>query len=71
MLEVNGKKSSCKRTRALNILYFFLTVQVEKGNVSIEYCPVDNMIGDYQSMPMQGAKFQKFYHTIMGLNDLI
>ena len=34
-LETNGKKSSGKRTRALNIRYFFLTDQVEKGNVTI------------------------------------
>ena len=42
LLESNGRRSSSKRTRALNIRYFFLTDQVEKGNVSIEYCPTDN-----------------------------
>ena len=46
---------------------FFLTDQVEKGNVSVEYCPTDDVIGDYQSMPLQGAQFQKFYYAIMGL----
>jgi hypothetical protein len=35
LLETNGKKSSGKRTRALNICYFFLTHQVEKGNLTI------------------------------------
>ena len=39
LLETNGKKSSGKRTRALNIRYFFLADQVEKGNLSVEYCP--------------------------------
>jgi hypothetical protein len=37
-LETNGKKSSGKRTRALNIRYFFITDQVEKGNTQIEHC---------------------------------
>jgi hypothetical protein len=34
LLETNDKKSSSKRTRALNIRCFFLTDQVEKGNVT-------------------------------------
>jgi hypothetical protein len=32
LLETNGKKSSGKQTHALNIRYFFITDQVEKGN---------------------------------------
>jgi hypothetical protein len=46
-LETNGKKSSGKRSQALNIRYFFLTDQVEKGNVTIVYCPTDDMAGDF------------------------
>ncbi|WP_288992819.1 polyprotein of Ty1/Copia retrotransposon [uncultured Marinobacter sp.] len=66
LLETNGKKSSGKRTRALNIRYFFLTDQVEKGNVSIVYCPTDDMIGDFHTKPLQGEKFRKFRNAILG-----
>lgn len=66
LLETNGKKSSSKRTRALNIRYFFLTDQVEKGNVTIEYCPTLEMIGDYMTKPLQGKLFEKFRKEIMG-----
>ena len=66
LLETNGKRSSSKRTRALNIRYFFLTDQVEKGNLSIEYCPTGDMIGDYMSKPVQGKLFKKFRDLIMG-----
>ena len=69
LLELNGKKSSSKRTRALNIRYFFLTDQAEKGNVSIEYCPTGQMIGDFMSKPLQGAKFLDFRASIMGLSE--
>jgi len=62
----NGKRSSGKRTRALNIRYFFLTDQVEKGNLSIEYCPTDDMIADYHTKPLTGVKFIKFRKAIMG-----
>ena len=49
LLEINGKKSSGKRTRALNIRYFFLTDQVKKGNLWIKYCPTDDMVGDFHT----------------------
>jgi hypothetical protein len=40
----NGKKSSGKQMRALNICYFFNTDQVEKGHTQIEHCGTDNMV---------------------------
>jgi hypothetical protein len=55
-----------KRTRALNIRYFFLTDQVEKGNLTIEYCPTDEMVGDFHTKPLQGEKFRKFQDAILG-----
>ena len=57
---VSGKKSSSKRTLALNIRYFFITDQVESGNVSIEYCPTKSMITDFFTKPLQGELFLKF-----------
>jgi hypothetical protein len=69
LLEENGKKSSSKRTRALNIRYFFLTDQIEKGNVSVEYCPTGEMIADFMSKPLQGKLFKKFKDLIMGVNS--
>ena len=66
LLEVNGKRSSSKRTRALNIRYFFLTDQVAKDNLVIEYMPTDDMWGDFMSKPLQGRLFQKFRRLIMG-----
>jgi hypothetical protein len=66
LLETNGKKSSGKRTRALNIRYFFLTDQVKKGNVTIVYCPADNMVRDFHTKPLQGEKFRKFRNAILG-----
>lgn len=64
-LEENGKFSSHKRTRHINIRYFFITDQVDKKNVSIEYCPTDKLEADFMSKPLQGAKFQQFKNVIM------
>ena len=65
LLENNSKKISSKQTRALKIRYFFLTEQIEKVNLSIEYCPTLDMIGDFMSKILQGKMFQKFYKLIM------
>ena len=66
LLENNGKLSSGKRTRAINIRYFFLTDQIKQGNVQVEYCPTKDMIGDYMTKPLQGELFYKFKKAIMG-----
>ncbi|CAJ1938626.1 unnamed protein product [Cylindrotheca closterium] len=66
LLEENGRKSTGKRSRAINIRYFFITDQVEKGNVKIEYCPTDNVIADFMTKPLQGEKFCKCRDLILG-----
>ena len=66
LLEQNGKCSSSQQTQAFNICYFFLTDQIEKGNLLIEYCPTASMIGDYMSKPLQGKLFKRFKALIMG-----
>jgi len=35
----NGKQSSAKHTHAINIRYFFLTDQIQKGKLQVAYCP--------------------------------
>ena len=66
LLENNGKRSSSKRTRAINIRYFFITDQIEKGNVTVEYCPTEQMLGDFWTKPKQGTPFQAMKKKIMG-----
>jgi hypothetical protein len=70
LLETNGKKSSSKRTRALNIQYLFLADQVaNKENLEIEYKSTTEMRGDYMSKPLQGKLFKQFKLLIMGHKD--
>ena len=66
LLEANGKKSAGKRSRALNIRYFFMTDQVEKGNLIVEHCPTKEMWGDFFTKPLSGALFEKFRKLTMG-----
>ena len=65
LLESNGRASAGKRSRHLNIRYFFLHDCKKKGLIQIEYCPTDDMIGDYMTKPLHGGKFKIFRSKIM------
>ena len=66
LLKNNEKLSSGKKTRAINIRYFFLTDQIKQGNMKVEYCPTKDMIGDYMTKLLQGELFYKFKKAIIG-----
>jgi hypothetical protein len=51
----------------INIRYFFITDRVNKGDVSLVWCPTGDMIGDFMTKPLQGALFRKFRDQIMGV----
>jgi hypothetical protein len=54
ILEKNGKASSSKRKKQINIQYFFITDITIKEVVSVVWCPTGDMIGDYATKPLQG-----------------
>jgi hypothetical protein len=67
LLENNGKASSSKRTKHINIWYFFITELVNKEEVSVVWCPAGDLIGDYAIKTLRGgALFCKFRDQIMG-----
>ena len=57
LLETNGRGSSSKRTRHMNIRYFFVADCQKRNEIIITYCPTDEMIGDFFTKPLGGAKF--------------
>ena len=68
LLEKNGRASSGKRTRHINIRYFFVTDRVANKEVSVEYCPTQQMLADFFTKPLQGSLFQTFRDAIMNNN---
>ena len=66
LLERNGKVSSGKRTKHINISYFFITDRISKGEVRVEWCPTKDMVADFMTKPLQGSAFRKFRDLIMG-----
>jgi hypothetical protein len=67
LLERNGKASSSKRTKHINIRYFFVTDRVKNQELTVEWCPTGDMIADFMTKPTQGALFKKFRDQIMGV----
>jgi len=67
LLEKNGRSSSTKRTRHMNIRYFCVKDLVDKKEISIEHCPTDEMLGDFFTKAVQGTKFQVMRDQIMGI----
>jgi hypothetical protein len=68
LLEKNGKASSSKRTKHVNIRYFFIADRINKNELSVlAWCPTGNMIGDCATKPLQGQVFKKFRDYIMGV----
>ena len=66
-LAKNGRASSHKRTRHINIRYFTIKDYLDKGEMDIKYCPTDAMQADYLSKPLQGRLFIKQRRKIMGM----
>jgi hypothetical protein len=72
-LEQNGKASSGNRTRHFNIKFSYITDLIDRKEVTIKYCPTDDMIADYMTKPLTGSKFNKFRNIIMngGLSNRV
>jgi Reverse transcriptase (RNA-dependent DNA polymerase)/Zinc knuckle len=69
LLEKNGRASSSKRTRHLDIRYFFITDRVANKELTIEYCPTEEMIADFFTKPLQGSLFRRLRDVIMNVDS--
>ena len=67
LLEGNGKSSSGKRTRHLNIRFFCITDLLEKQEFEVEHCPTEDMQADFLTKPLQGETFKKMSEWLMGI----
>ena len=67
LMEVNGKASSSKRTKHINIRHYFATDRINKKELSMEWCPTADMTGDHMTKPVQGKPFRQFRDEIMGV----
>ncbi len=67
LLERNGRASSGRRTRHIDIRYFFASDRISKGELRVEYCPTEEMIADFFTKSLQGGRFKKLRALILNL----
>ena len=67
-LQQNGKASSHKRTKHIDIRYFTIKDYLDRQELGVEYCPTESMQADYLSKPLQGKQFEYQRRLIMGLS---
>jgi KUP system potassium uptake protein len=67
LLEENGLQSSSRRTHQINIRYFFVMDHIQAKELTVEYCPTEDMLGDMFTKPLQGSQFRHFHDAILNL----
>jgi hypothetical protein len=69
LLEKNGCWSSSKRTKHIDVRYFFVKDRIANGELEIEYCSTNEMLADFFTKPTQGNLFLKLRNQIMNISD--
>jgi hypothetical protein len=69
LLETNGRASSSKRTKRIKVKYHLIKDKVNRGEITIEHCPAEQMWTDINTKPKQGAVFRAFRGYVMGIPD--
>jgi len=68
LLAKNGRFSSGKNTKHINIRYFFIKDRIHKKEIAIEHCPKEDMLADFFTKPLQGSDFTRFRDMILGIS---
>ena len=65
----NGLASS-KRTRHIDIRYFFIQDRIKIGDIQIQYLSTKDMIADFLTKPLIGQQFYKLRDLLLGYTTL-
>ena len=65
-LERNAQRSSSRRTRHLDIKYFWVKDKLKIEKIDVAYCPTESMVADFFTKPLQGNIFRKLKEIVMG-----
>ena len=67
LLEKNGRLSSSKRTKHINLRYFYVTDCIKRKELQVQFCPTEDMIADFFTKPLQGQAFYRLRDAIMNV----
>ena len=66
----NGKNSTGKQSRHINIRYFWITDRLKQEDIQVEYCPTGLMLADFFTKPLQGSLFRKMRDVVQGVESI-
>ena len=69
-LILNGMKSSLKNTKHINFRYFFVKDVINRGEMSMEYCPIEEMWSDILTKPLQGRSYRIIKFKLVNMTEL-
>jgi hypothetical protein len=68
LLAKNGRQSSSKLTKNLNLRYFFVKDKIDSGDIVIRSGQTDKMCADFFTEALQGSPFRKHRDVIMNVD---
>ena len=66
LMEKNGRNSCTGNSRHINVHYFFVKDQIDKGEFKVQYCPTLLMLADFFTKPIVGKRFRELWKVVMG-----
>ena len=64
-MDINVRNSCTGKSWHIHNIYFFIKYRVEKGYLSVMYCPTRLMLADYFMKTLQETLFHKFRYIIV------
>ena len=66
MIDNNNRLSYIKRSRYINIRYFYVKDLIDNREAEVEYYPTKQMIANFFAKPLQSSLFKNFQVVIFG-----
>jgi len=66
----NGRRSSGKQSRHVNIRFFWVSDILKEHGIAVEYCSTHHMLGDFFTKPLQGSLFRLMRDVVQGLRPV-
>ena len=67
---ISNGNSNSELTRHIQIGYYWVKDLIDRGLITVVYCPTENMIADFFTKPLQGTLFNHMLEKVIGISPL-
>ena len=67
---ISNGKSNSELTRHIQIGYYRVKDLIDRGLITVVYCPTENMIADFFTKPLQGTLFNHMLEKVIGISPV-